>query len=187
LALSSHEGITSQHVLVVSAAFTILFAALACSGHERRSERIYREAAAQIESGNTEAAVEKLEVLVRDYADTPAGKKATKEIVLYRGIADAVRRYPERRAAEAMIRTARAIESFHVRRKEWPAQLSDLVPEELTKTILDPWGRPLGYEKKPGGSGYRLTCLGGDGAPGGVDENADLIVEDGRFLQGGLQ
>jgi hypothetical protein len=84
-----------------------------------------------------------------------------------------------------MIRTARAIERDHETRKEWPSGLSDLVPAELTSLPDDPWGNPLSYERKAGGKGYRLSCLGADRAPGGVDADADILVEDGKFVAGG--
>ena len=47
----------------------------------------------------------------------------------------------------------------------------------LRKAIpLDPWGRPYVY-RSPGEanpSGYDLSTLGGDGRPGGSDEDADI-------------
>src|SRR5262245_8817893 len=93
----------------------------ACGGRERQADKLYREASALIDKGQTDEAVTRLERLVSDYGDTEAGKKAKNEIVLYRGLASAVANYPERRAAEGMIRTARAIERYHARKRQWPA------------------------------------------------------------------
>lgn len=168
-------------------ALVAILALPACGGgHDRQADRLYREASAHIEKGQIDEAVKQLEVLVRDYSDTEAGKKAKGEIVIYRGLAHAVDEYPERRAAESMIRTARAIERYHARKKTWPASLADLVPGDFAVIPSDPWGNPLEYERKDGGKGYRLSCYGADRARGGVDENADILVEDGEFLQGGL-
>jgi hypothetical protein len=158
----------------------------ACGGDERRADRLYREAATLIEKGEIDEAVKRLERLVREFRDTEAGKKAKSEIVLYRGLASAVDMYPERRAAESMIRTARAIERYHARKRAWPEALTDLVPAEFAVVPADPWGQPLRYERKPGGRGYRLSCYGADGTRGGVDQDADILVEDGEFKEGGL-
>jgi general secretion pathway protein G len=39
----------------------------------------------------------------------------------------------------------------------------------------DPWGRPYQYQVPgPGGAAFEILSLGADGAPGGVDENADI-------------
>ena len=170
-------------VLVILA---VVVAAAACGGRERRADSLYREAAALIEKGEIDEAVKRLQRLVDDFPETEAGKKAESEIVVYRGLAHAVQAYPERRAAESMIRTARAIERYHARKREWPATLADLVPRDFAVVPADPWGNPLAYERKPGGKGYKLSCLGADRVPGGVDEDADLLVEDGEFVQGGL-
>jgi hypothetical protein len=164
----------------------VLAVVAACGGHERQADRLYREAAEHVEKGEIDEAVKLLQRLVDDYADTDAGKKAKSEILVYRGLADAVQKYPERRAAEAMIRTARAIERYHSRKREWPASLDDLVPKDLTMVPKDPWGKVLEYERKQGGAGYKLSCFGADGVRGGADQDADLLVEDGEFVRGGL-
>ena len=170
----------------VAIVLIVLAVSAACGGHERQADRLYREASEHIEKGEIDEAVTRLQRLVDDYADTEAGKKAKSEIILYRGLRDAVEKYPERRAAESMIRTARAVERYHARKREWPASLDDLVPKDLTSVPPDPWGNALVYERKAGGKGYTLSCFGADRARGGVGEDADLLVDNGRFLEGGL-
>ena len=39
---------------------------------------------------------------------------------------------------------------------------------------LDPWGNPWIYTPTP--SGLTITSYGADGAPGGSDQNADVVV-----------
>jgi hypothetical protein len=170
----------------VALVLIVVAAAGACGGRERQADRLYREAAESIENGEFDEAVKRLQRLVDDYAGTEAARKAEGEIVLYRGLRDAVDKYPERRAAESMIRTARAIERYHARKRTWPASLDDLVPKDLAAVPADPWGNALVYERKPSGKGYKLSCFGADAARGGVGEDADTLVEDGRFLEGGL-
>ena len=48
----------------------------------------------------------------------------------------------------------------------------------IKKLPEDPWGRPYQYDN-PGrqGPGFDLYSLGGDGAPGGEDDNADIYGE----------
>jgi hypothetical protein len=54
-----------------------------------------------------------------------------------------------------------------------------LVPAAFASVPVDPWNRAFSYEKTV--RGYRLTCLGADGAAGGDGDAADLLVIDGAF------
>lgn len=163
-------------------ALSIAAASLGCS--DQKADRLYREAAARVDRGDLEVAVERLERIVRDYPDSPAAARARKDVIVYRGLLEAARRYPVRRAADSVIQTSRAIERYHRERKAWPVRLDDLVPAYLPAVPADPWGRRLGYRVKERG-GYVLSCLGSDGAQGGTGDASDLVVEDGAFVKGG--
>lgn len=151
---------------------------------ENRAGRLESEAAKAIESRDFETAVSQLERIVAEFPGTAAAERAREQIVLYRGLAEAVRRYPSRRAADQMVRVARAVERYHADRGTWPSSLGDLVPSHLAVAPSDPWGRPLGYRLLGGSTGYALECLGSDGVPGGDGEASDLEVRDGRFVKG---
>lgn len=150
-------------------------------GGDRRADRLYREASELVERGDTAAAVPKLEEILRDYPDSEAASKARREVVLYRGLSEAVAAYPVRRARDVMVQTARALERFRATRTAAPDTLQALVPSFLPEPPTDPWGRPLEYQKTA--RGYRLACLGSDGAAGGEGDAADLVVENGAFVK----
>ncbi|HEY3840256.1 MAG TPA: type II secretion system major pseudopilin GspG [Bryobacteraceae bacterium] len=58
-----------------------------------------------------------------------------------------------------------------------PADVNNWNGPYMPKDVpLDPWGHPYVY-KYPGEHGDEpdITCLGGDGQPGGEGENADIV------------
>ena len=57
-----------------------------------------------------------------------------------------------------------------------------MLPDLLGEPPIDPWGRPLFYQRKPRGRGYVLSCYGSDGRRGGSGDAADIFVEDGEFV-----
>jgi hypothetical protein len=150
-------------------------------GADRRADRLYREASELVEKGDTAAAVPKLEEILRDYPDSEAASKARREVVLYRGLSEAVAAYPVRRARDLMVQAARALERFRAARGTPPDSLDALVPSYLAAAPTDPWGKPLEYVRTA--KGYRLACLGSDGAPGGEGDAGDLVVVDGSFAK----
>ncbi|HEX4823430.1 MAG TPA: type II secretion system protein GspG [Candidatus Polarisedimenticolaceae bacterium] len=156
--------------------------AIACGGRERRADRLWRQAQERIEKSDTDGAIVLMQKIIDEYPDAEIAAKARDQIVLYRGLAHAVESYPARQARDTMIRVARAIESFHARSQHWPSRLEDLVPGSLPEIPKDPWGHGLTYEVTS--RGYRLVCLGADGAVGGAGEAEDITVVDGRFVAG---
>lgn len=124
------------------------------------------------------------------YPQSEAARRASRQIVLYRGLDEAVQRFPLREARDLMVKTARAIQSYKGRHGRPPASLDRLLPDLLAEPPIDPWGRALVYERTSGGRGYRLSCYGADGRPGGAGEAADWHVVNGAFVRdpgGGAQ
>jgi hypothetical protein len=161
-----------------------------CISSESRAERLYRAAKKHVRAGELEQAVEQYELILERFPGTDAAKRAGREVVLYRGLAEAVRLYPVRRARELIVRVARAVQRHRVRRRSWPDSLNSLVPDYLDEIPVDPWGRQLVYRAKPRGRGYWLACFGADGEAGGEGEDVDWYVEDGEFVTappGGLR
>ena len=78
------------------------------------------------------------------------------------------------------VETARAVQSYRWRTGRWPDSLDDLMPKMIKEAPIDPWGRPLQYEKRK--NGYRLSCLGGDGRVGGDGDATDFVVINGNFV-----
>jgi hypothetical protein len=151
-----------------------------CGGTERRAERLWRQAIERVEKGDTQGAVDRLQEILDEYPDARIAERAREQIVVYRGLATAVQVYPARRARELMVQIARASESFGREHGRRPATLDELVPSKMTSVPVDPWGHPFLYVTTA--RGYRLTCQGSDGAPGGAADAADLIVVDGAFV-----
>jgi hypothetical protein len=172
----------ARFFFIVVFALTVVVMATSCGGTERRAERLWRQAIEHVEKGDTQGAVDRLQKIIDEYPDARIAEKAREQIVVYRGLATAVQDYPRRRARELMVLIARASESFRRENGRAPATLDDLVPAKIASVPNDPWGQPFLYETTP--RGYRLTCLGADGAPGGAAEAADLVVADGAFLEG---
>ncbi len=157
----------------------LVIAASSCGGRERHAERLWRQAIACVEKGDTQGAVERLQKIIDTFPDSRVAEKARGQIVVYRGLQTAVANYPMRRARELMVQIARAIESFRRENGRVPAVLDDLVPAKLASLPRDPWDRPFLYETTA--RGYRLRCRGAEGAPEGAAESAGLLVIDGEF------
>jgi len=166
--------------LIVVVAVVFVIAASSCGGAERRAERLWRQAIEHVEKGDTQGAVDRLQKIIDEYPDARIAEKAREQIVVYRGLATAVQVYPVRRARELMVLIARASESFRRENGRTPNTLDEIVPAKIASVPNDPWGHPFLYAATA--RGYRLTCQGADGAPGGAGEAADLIVVDGAFV-----
>jgi hypothetical protein len=175
------DGEVNTHRSRVALVCCLVIATLAtsCGGRERKAERLYRQAQERVERGDTQAAVALMQDLIDRYPDAQIAAKARDQIILYRGLAHAVESYPARRAREAMVQIARAIESYRSASGRWPSSLEDLVPSKLPSIPADPWGRAFDYAVL--GRGYRLRCLGSDGSAGGEADAADVLVVNGEF------
>ncbi len=168
------------------AAVALVALAMLAGCREQGADRLYRDAGRFVERGDLPAAIERYERILRDYPGTRAADRAKSDVVLYRGLLEASRKYPLRRARDLVVQTARAVERFHRERGKWPSALGELVPAYLSSEPVDPWGRLLDYRPKAAG-GYVLGCRGADGADGGSGDSADILVEDGKFVKGGSE
>jgi hypothetical protein len=159
----------------LAAMLAVLLAVLALScSREAGAQRLLDEARGEVKRERLPEAVALLERVTKEYAGTPAAARAEKDLILYRGLLQATRLDPLRRARDLLVQTARQLERAHGERGSWP--------EALGTAVLDPWGRPLVYERTA--RGYRLACWGADGSPGG---EPDLVVVNGRFQQDPLE
>jgi len=163
---------------VTCLALIVMLAACGADG----SEELYRQATDHVREGELLQAVELLERLVDDYPDSPRVGRALEDLELYRDLARVEQNFPVQQAEATLVKTARALERYRQQRGGWPQGLDDLIPQYLTETPLDPWGRPLSYRRKLRGSGFLLACLGADGEPGGSGPAVDLYVEDGMMV-----
>jgi len=164
---------------VIAPAVLLMLTTLSCGGDERHAERLWRQAIACVEKGDTQGGVDRLQKIIDTFPDSRVAEKARAQIVVYRGLANAVENYPLRRARELMVQISRAIESFRREKGRAPATLEDLVPAKLTSVPNDPWDRPFLYETTA--RGYRLRCRGAERAPEGSAAAAGLLVVDGEF------
>jgi len=178
------EGVNGRKGRVAALAICLAATVLGLACDEAKADRLYRDAAARVERGDLAGAVERLDKIVSEHPQTRAAEKARSDVILYRGLLEASRRFPVRRAADTVVQVARALERYRHDRGGAPASIAGLVPEYLDREPEDPWGRKLPYRVTPGG-GYVLSCLGEDGAEGGEAAAADIVVQDGRFVRGG--
>jgi hypothetical protein len=170
-----------SRILIVLCFVALVISTFGCT-REGRASRLHEKAKEHVREGELIEAVELYDRLLEEYADTEAAGLAQREAVLYRGLADAVRSYPVREAREKVVMTARAIQKYRQSRRAWPQSLDQLVPDFLPEVPVDSWGRRLSYKAKKNGRGYLLACYGADGEPGGKLEDADWLVENGRFV-----
>jgi hypothetical protein len=156
-----------------------------CASDERRAERMHRLALEELDEGNTEAASAHLREIVERYPATEAATKARKRLALVQGLHEAVEKYPRRRTQDAMVEIGRALERFRAQKRAYPSALEELVPTFLPEGVPpDGWGRPVAYEARVGGRGYRMVSSGADGFPGGEGEDRDVVVVNGKFQSG---
>ncbi len=172
---------TSRARLFFIVVFTLVLVIVnsSCGGDERRAQRLWRQAIEHVEKGDTQGAVDRLQVILDTYPASRAAEKARAQIVVYRGLATAVEQYPSRRARELMVQIARAIEIFRRGSGRVPGTLDELVPANMASVPRDPWERSFVYE--PTGKGYRLTCLGAKEKPSRGETFDTLVIVDGEF------
>lgn len=171
-----------SNLSVLVATVSLLLAASGCATDESRARKLFHEAHALVDEDRIEEAVLVLDEILDKYPDTDVAAKARAEAETYRNLADAIHRYPSHSALDVMVRTGRAIERYRWRRGAYPESLAALVPDFLDERPLDPWRRELRYRRKGPKRGYVLACYGSDGEPGGEAEAADLIADNGRFV-----
>src|SRR5262245_50560845 len=159
--------------------------ASSCGNRERQAERLYRQANQAVDEGNFDEAVELYDRILDDYRGTDAAARAAEAVVLFRGLSDAVKLDPSRRATTVMIATARALDRYRSRNRRFPDGLAGLVPGYLDAVPADPWGRTLVYRVKSEGRGYVLSTLGSDAALGGSEDASDIVIEDSKFVRRG--
>ena len=81
-----------------------------------------------------------------------------------------------------MLAIARALLDGQTQAALYPASLDELDRSGALPRV-DPWQRPFKYERSSDGKGYRLECLGQDGAPGGEGDDRDLLIVNGEFVK----
>lgn len=156
---------------------------VACANDSQRAERALREADRVAADEGHEEALSLYDDIVATYPGTDAAERARQQAVLYRGLDGAVDRFPVHRARDLIVDAGRRVERFRVRSGRLPSRLAEVFGDGGPP--LDPWGRPFEYRRLRDGRSYELSSRGADGAPGGDGPDADLVVRDGEFVEGG--
>ena len=167
-------------VLAIAMLAIGVVASSSCGASSHRADQLWHRALAEVEKGNVPRAVELLQKIVDDYPDAPIARQARGQLVVYRGLMNAVENYPRRRTRELMVQIARAVEAAKRAKGRVPETLDDAFAAGPGGVPHDPWGRRFLYRVE--GTGYRLSCNGSDAAPGGSGDAADLVVVNGEFL-----
>jgi len=152
----------------------------ACANDEVKAQRLERKAVAAVEGEQFDEAIALYRDVIARYPATEIAMNAEERIRFLSGLSHSVSSFPSRTARELMVSTARAVQSYRWRRGRYPDNLDDLMPKMLEEAPIDPWGRPLIYERLK--NGYRLSCLGGDGRRGGEGIATDFVVVNGNFV-----
>ncbi len=152
----------------------------ACASDEVKAQRMGQQAVTAVEAQELEAAIELYRGMIARYPHTEAALHAQQRITFLSGLSNSVRSFPSRTARELMVATARAVQRYRYSKGRYPDNLDALMPKMLDEAPIDPWGRPLNYERLK--NGYRLSCLGGDGRRGGEGVATDFVVVNGNFV-----
>jgi hypothetical protein len=152
----------------------------ACASDETKAQRMTNEAATAFQAQQLDESIALYRETIARYPDTAAAMHAQERIRFLSGLSHSVNSFPSRTARELMVETARAVQSYRYRKGRYPDNLDDLMPKMLDEAPIDPWGRPLNYERLK--NGYRLSCLGGDGRRGGEGVATDFVVVNGNFV-----
>jgi hypothetical protein len=158
----------------------VLLVSAACANDETKAERMATKADSAVQAQQLDQALALYRDMIARYPETKAASQAHGRITFLSGLTDSVSRFPSRTARELMVTTARAVQRYRYSKGHYPDNLDALMPKMLDDSPIDPWGRPLQYERLK--NGYRLSCLGGDGRSGGEGLATDFVVVNGNFV-----
>ena len=157
-----------------------LCVAFGCSSDEEKAQALHAKALEAMKEEKMDEALQHYRDIVDRFPLTDAADEARERITFLSGLNSAVDRFPSRTARDLVILTGRAIENYRRRQGKYPDSLDALLPKLLEEPSIDPWGRPLIYERE--GRGYRLSCLGADGRFGGQGDATDFVVVNGKLV-----
>lgn len=167
------------------ASLLLLLIAMSSGCAERRAERAFRAAIIMEESHPLPDVRDALQEIIKHYPKTKAAGRAQQELEWIDDVLSASARGPLLRAWDGIRQVSLAVERFRAREKRLPESLDELVPRDLANPVHDPWGVPIRFSKR--GSGYVVVSYGADGLPGGAGSNTDFVIENGKFVYGGLR
>ena len=167
----------------------------------RLPKQLYEEAIHLTQQGRNLEAKTLMEKLAAQYADTPEGQNASKDLFLLDGLLKQERQERQRLLHSSLKRVADALTRYKGKHGEYPRFLTSLVPDYLEQTPETPWKHPYFYRPFVGTpimnvtdrrgrtaqvfgtkfDSYYLVCLGVDLAPGGGELAGDTFVVNGEF------
>jgi len=153
---------------------------VACADDETKAKRLEAKADTAVEEQRINDAIELYREILATFPATEPGRNADERITFLSGLSHSVTSFAPRTARDMMVETARAVQRYRWTKGRWPDNLDALRPDLLDEPPIDPWGRPLQYERRR--NGYRLSCLGADGRVGGDDDATDFVVVNGDFV-----
>lgn len=165
--------------LLVLLVFTTVALTWACS--ESRAQKKLDQILASQEDVPLQQVKQQLLELQEAWPDTEAANKSVREVEWIDDLLAASQRGPSLRAWDAVRRVGQAAENFRIDHRRYPDDDASLIPDYLPDHVLDPWGRPVVYERTR--EGYRVLCFGEDGLPGGSGLSTDIVVDSGERVQ----
>lgn len=181
-------------------ALVLLMTLAGCSSEDPRLPgNLYEEARKLNLEGRSLEARAMMKQLTERYPESEAAQQAKRDLYLIEAFVNRDLADRQKQVRAAMKRLADALSRYKTKKGEYPAAMTDLVPEYLDQVPETPWGHPFLYrayvarpiEDLPTKRGparqrfntkfdsYYLACLGTDLQPGGEGPAADTLLKDG--------
>lgn len=160
---------------------------------EERAAQLYDLVEYHLGKQNYDKAIEILQRITIDYANTDIARRAEGEISEYQNLKQITMGSQWRTLETSFASLGVALENYKTRYQAYPLVVERLnkLPEEMVPETQDPWGNPIYYKplysmpntprRLP--DNYVLGSFGADGLPGGVDQNKDFFYQNGELRE----
>ena len=163
--------------LILSIGILLASSSGACRDPERLPDEMFADGSARIAAGDYSQGVARMRRILDEFPESRAATKVRDDWAYYEELlAIELDRLPVL-AAEDLRTLGRAVEQYRRRLGRLPENLEALLPLEIERVPVDPWGRPYRYRITP--RTYVVETLGKDGVDGGTGEDRDMRVAAG--------
>ncbi len=189
--------------LLVSAVL-LLTLGIGCDSEDPKlPAQLYEEARAANVAGKGHEARVMMKQLIASYPDSPAAQQAKSDLLIIEAFLKREQDQEFQRVRGDLRRLNDALSRHRSKKGEYPAALSDLVPDYLDRVPEAPWGHPYLYrayvsrpvqdvQVKRGPvrqvfntkfDAYYLASLGKDLTPGGEGLLQDILISSGETIK----
>lgn len=185
------------------AALVLLLPVLGCNSEDPRlPSQLYEDAVQKNQANQAAAAKVMMQTIVTRFPESEAATRARKDLYLIDSLQKKDLNERQQTLKTSMKRIMDALTRYKAKKAEYPASLTDLVPEYLEQVPETPWGHPFLYRAYVGVpiedvtdrrgnvsqrfntklDHYYFCCLGTDFEPGGEGMASDVLVKDGELV-----